>query len=385
MNVFPNRAPSPAGLHTEYEFAVIGGGLVGSAIGWGLARLGQRVAVLDEGDVAWRASRGNFALVWVQGKGLGMPAYATWTRRSSDAWTGLATALNEESAIDVAFLRPGGFALSLSEAELEARANAMQRLHNQPDTTPYPYEVLNHDQLRNMLPAIGPDVAGGIFSPLDGHCNSLLLLRALQTGLQRNGGAWLGAHIVSRIEHRHGIFALATSSGEVRADRIVLAAGNANAHLAPMVGLSAPVRPQRGQVIVTERAEPFLQHPTLSIRQTGEGTVMVGSSAEESGFDDQVGMPVLAAIAARAIRTFPALGRLNIVRTWAALRVMSPDGFPIYAQSATHPGAFLATCHSGVTLAANHALFLPPLLVQNSLGAVLADFSPARFDVPARH
>lgn len=382
MNSLSSHAARPAG---EYEFAVIGGGLVGSAIGWGLARLGQRVAVLDEGDLAWRASRGNFALVWVQGKGLGMPAYAAWTRRSSDAWCALAGALGEETATDVAFRRPGGFALSLSDAELEARATAMRRLHNQPGMTPYPYEILDHDEVRAMLPAIGPTVAGGIFSPLDGRCNSLLLLRALQTGLQRNGGSLLAQHVVSRIEHRDGAFALTTSAGQVRAERIVLAAGNGNAQLAPMVGLSAPVRPQRGQIIVTERALPFLHHPTLSIRQTDEGTVMIGSSTEEAGFDDRVGMKVLAGIAARAISTFPALGRLNVVRTWAALRVMSPDGFPIYAQSATHPGAFLATCHSGVTLAANHAFVLPPLLVTNSVGTALADFSPARFDVPAHH
>ena len=55
----------------ETEIAVIGGGLVGSAIGWGLARLGHSVAVFDEGDIAYRASRANFALVWVQSKGLG--------------------------------------------------------------------------------------------------------------------------------------------------------------------------------------------------------------------------------------------------------------------------------------------------------------------------
>ena len=50
----------------DFDIAVIGGGLVGSSIAWGLARIGQRVAVLDEGDVALRASRGNFALIWVQ-------------------------------------------------------------------------------------------------------------------------------------------------------------------------------------------------------------------------------------------------------------------------------------------------------------------------------
>ena len=52
-------------IREETEIAVIGGGLVGAAIAWGLARAGKAVTILDEGDDAFRASRGNFALVWV--------------------------------------------------------------------------------------------------------------------------------------------------------------------------------------------------------------------------------------------------------------------------------------------------------------------------------
>ena len=52
----------------DFEFAIVGGGLVGMALAYGLARRGPRVAVLDEGDRAFRASRGNFGLVWQQGK-----------------------------------------------------------------------------------------------------------------------------------------------------------------------------------------------------------------------------------------------------------------------------------------------------------------------------
>lgn len=61
---------------------VVGGGLVGMAIAYGLIRNGLKVTVLDEGDIAHRASRANFGLVWVQSKGVGMPAYARWSRRS---------------------------------------------------------------------------------------------------------------------------------------------------------------------------------------------------------------------------------------------------------------------------------------------------------------
>src|SRR3954462_3305323 len=116
---FPvNPTPNAA---RDHDVAVIGGGLMGSAIAWGLVRAGQRVAVLDEGDVAFRASRGNFALVWVQSKGLGLAPYSAWTMRSANAWQGFADELERQSGINVAFQRPGGFNLQLSERELEAR------------------------------------------------------------------------------------------------------------------------------------------------------------------------------------------------------------------------------------------------------------------------
>lgn len=365
----------------DYDVAVIGGGLVGAAIGWGLARLGQRIAVLDEGDVAYRASRGNFALVWVQSKGLGMPEYATWTRRSSDGWASFAQILAEETGLDVAFQRPGGFHLCLSEAELAARANTLQRLHNQPRMMQYPYTMMERGTVEKMLPQIGPEVVGGSYCPLDGHCNSLRLLRALHTGLKRQGADYLPSHIVAKIEPRGGAFRLATPGGDITAGKIVLAAGNGNARLGPMVGLRVPVRPQRGQIVVTERARPFLRYPVVTIRQTDEGSVMLGDSVEEAGWDDRVGSAVIATIANRATRMFPLLKGLNVVRSWAALRVMTEDGFPIYEQSETSPGAFVATCHSGVTLAANHALVVAPMIAAGRLDANLDVFTARRFDV----
>jgi len=71
------------------------------------------------------------------------------------------------------------------------------------------------------------------------------------------------------------------------------------------------------------------------------------------------------------------------VRCWAALRVMPQDGYPIYDQSKACPGAFIATCHSGVTLAAAHALLLAPCIdIGNLPDECLAAFSTRRFDVP---
>src|SRR5260370_39176695 len=96
-------------MTADFDVAVVGGGLVGAALAWGLARAQQRVVVLDEGDVAHRASRANFALVWVQSKGLGMPEYAAWTKRSSDSWQGMAQELKQPTSTHLAYLRPRQF------------------------------------------------------------------------------------------------------------------------------------------------------------------------------------------------------------------------------------------------------------------------------------
>ncbi len=374
------------GAPKEFDFAVVGGGLVGMAIAWGLASLGRRVAVLDEGDTAYRASRGNFALVWVQSKGSGMSEYAVWTMQSAQMWPELAAALQAQTGLDVCFSKPGGFHLLLSDRELENRSTALERLHNQPGMSPFEYHMLDHAQVEKMLPQIGPDVIGASFCPLDGHVNSLRLLRALHVGFQRLGGHYLAGHAVERIEPRGGEFRLHAAGSAIAAGRVVLAAGLGNSRLAPMVGLDAPVRPQRGQIIVTEKVAPFLSYVVHTIRQADEGGVMISDSVEEAGYEISVGTEVLAVMAERAVRMFPLLGRLNVVRCWAALRVMPKDGFPIYDQSQLHPGAFLATCHSGVTLAANHALVLPSRIDAGAFPkAILEPFSTRRFDVPTAH
>ena len=367
---------------TEFDAAVIGGGLVGAAAAYGLARADQRVAVFDEGDMAVRASRGNFALVWVQSKGLGLPDYAAWTVRSSESWAGFSDDLKAETGLDVSFQRPGGFHLCLSETEFENRRNMLHRFHNQAGVARYETRMMDRGEIQKMLPEIGPEVVGGSFSALDGHVNSLRLFRALHTAMQRRGVTYLPSSPVSAIHRRAGGFEITTPKGIFRAGKVILAAGNANAHLAPMVGLHAPMKPERGQILVTERLKPFLTHPMVTLRQTDEGTVMIGDSREEGVDPADMNLPINGVMASRAVRMFPILGTVNVVRAWRAIRVMPADGFPIYDQSETHPGAFLVTCHSGVTLAAAHALHLAPMIAAGSLDASqVGAFSARRFDV----
>jgi hydrogen cyanide synthase HcnC len=364
----------------EFDAAIVGAGLVGCAIAYGLIRLGKRVALFDEGDIAYRASRGNFGLVWVQGKGIGLPAYSNWTQLSARRWPELADMLRDETGIDVGLQQPGGVHVCLSERELEYRLASLDKLMGQPGIERYAFEVLDHWALAKYMPGIGPRVVGGTYSRLDGHVNPLRLLRALHAAFVQRGGTYLPAHKALSIASSSGTFLVETKRGTFGARSLVVASGLSNETLGVSLGLRVPVRPQRGQIIVLERIQPFMPCPIVTLRQTDEGTVLIGDSQEEAGFDESVGTAVLATLADRAVQTFPHLRDVRITRTWAALRVMSPDGFPIYAESIAYPGAFVATCHSGVTLAAAHALIVAPGIAAGKLPEP-NHFSLERFDV----
>ena len=344
--------------------------------------LGQRLAILDEGDVAYRAARGNFGLIWVQGKGLGMPPYAAWTQRSAAAWPAFAADVARTTGIDVALRQRGGLHACVTQQELDARAARMQALLDQPGFPRYGIEILDRAAVQSKIGPVG-DIAGGTWCALDGECDPLRLLRALRAGVAAAGGALLADHAVDRIERAGDRFVLHTPRGAVACDRVVLAAGLGNARLAPMVGLAAPVSPNKGQILVTERVPRFLDVAIETIRQTGEGTVLIGDAQQDAGFDTALDTGVMAAMAARAAQVFPALRHVRVVRAWSALRVMSPDGFPVYAQSRESPGAWVVTCHSGVTLAAVHACVLAPAIRAGVLPPECKAFDASRFHVRA--
>ncbi|MEX3936361.1 NAD(P)/FAD-dependent oxidoreductase [Paraburkholderia phymatum] len=360
-----------------YDVVVAGGGLVGMAIAYGLARLHLRVAVCDGADNAYRAARGNFGLVWVQGKGGRCLPYAQWSLGSSQRWSTFAAQLSRETGVDVGFKRPGGIELFETHAELD-KGHALLESLREPDAG-LDYEVLDSNALRKRIPAASPELAGALYSRNDGHASPLYTLRALQQAFAVNGGAYRPCEEVREVLPRSGSFDVVTATGTLNAGRVVLAAGLGNAWLASMIGLDAPISPLRGQIMVTERLAPFLDYPTLVVRQTREGSVMLGDSAEDVGFDEGTTRGVMADIARRAQTAFPILAHARVVRAWGALRIMTPDGLPVYEESASYPGAFVAICHSGVTLAAAHAETLAPWIAGRARPRIIEPFVTARF------
>jgi glycine/D-amino acid oxidase-like deaminating enzyme len=365
-----------------YDAIVVGGGIVGSSVAFGLAERGLSVAVLDEGDRAQRAARTNFGLVWVQSKGDGMPAYMRWTRRSADLWPAFAQRLQALTGIDPEYRKDGGVVYCLGEADFEARRRKVAQLREQADI--FGTEMLDRAGLARLMPGVrfGEAVTGASYCPHDGHCNPLMLLRALHAALKQAGVHYRPDAPARALVHRGGRFLVDTAAGTFEAGKIVLAAGHGIPALAGSLGLPAPLRAERGQILVTERFRPFLPIPGSGIRQTADGTILIGSSKEPTGFDDRTTVAVGGRMAARAIRILPELVNARLNRTWGGIRVLTPDNHPVYAESGTCPGAFVAICHSGVTLAGAHATDFAGAVANGALGEFLDSFHARRFDVP---
>ncbi|MFD2262880.1 NAD(P)/FAD-dependent oxidoreductase [Lacibacterium aquatile] len=359
----------------DAEVIIIGAGVVGAALAYGIAKQGRRVMVLDGEDRDLRAARANFGLVWVQGKGANAPDYNQLTRQSADLWPEFLRELTDATEVRVDYARPGGLVFCLGQAEYDARTALNQRMGNA-DT-----RMVERAELDRMLPAakLGPEVMGASYCESDGHVNPLQLLAALHRGIAVHGGTILFRNPVKAITPAADGFTVEGASEEFKAKQVIVAAGLATPSLTDPLNFTIPLHSERGQLLVTERIEPILPFPGSGLRQTADGTVMIGATKEDET-DRGVTVASATRLATRATRIIPALKSARLVRQWSGFRVMPPDGSPIYAESADHPGLFAAACHSGITLAAAHAAIVAPAMLEGRLKADLSAFSNGRFD-----
>jgi len=367
----------------DHDVAIVGGGLLGSAFGWGLARAGHKTIVFDEGDTAIRTARGNFGLVWVQSKGQTMPDYAAWSLQASQLWPDFADELKDSTGIDIHYVREG-YNIAASEVELEQAIAGQERIKAGMGDRAYSYEVIDRKTLKSVAPLVSDTVPGAIYTGHDGHCNPLFLMRALHQDMQTKGGDYRPNTPIDAIRPAPGGgFDLFSGCGRLlaSAERVIVAAGHGSGELVRDYGIDLPVHADQGQVLVTEKVSEVFSFATGTVRQTDNGSFLLGASSKEIGLDTRTDLPTLAEIVRYCLSIFPFLGNLRLQRAWGALRVMTPDGCPIYQQSDSYPGLFSFACHSGVTLASVHALMVTKWILDGQIPSEFDVFHPRRFHV----
>ena len=352
---------------------VVGGGIRGLAIAYYLARSGIGVTLVEKGFLGSGASSANAGLVNVSQKIPGH--YTLWSLLSADMYPEFVAGLDAE----VDYQRDGFLRVAEAEADVE---DVIQRAQTQSRVPGVKVEILDARRARSLEPALSPRIAAASFCAQDGNVDPLKLVRAVGKAARRHGVRIRHHCEVTGIRLEGGrVAGVATRDGEIGADVVVDAAGVFVPDVARMVGIRVPILPQRGQMFQLEALPPLLHRPVQGLRQMQSGTVMVGTTNEFVGDDRRVTYEAGADILARARRLVPALAEARLIRGWAGLRPMSPDGLPIYDAVAEVPGFFVAVGHSGITLAPITGQVFLDLITTGRTDLPVTPYSLSRFTV----
>ncbi len=374
---------------------IVGGGVIGTSIAYHLARQKLRVTLLERGDIASGSSGACDGLVFLQSKKPGI--HLELAMQSRRRFEGLARRL----PVPIEYKATGGMVVVETEGEMAAMAQFVDEQQKSGlDVT-----LLDADRARQFEPHLGEHILGATRSPLDGQVNPIALTLGFAMGAKALGARVITGATVLGIDTTSGLVsAVETDTGRFEADVIVNAAGAHAPEIGAMVGLTIPIKPRRGQIIVTEACPPMLTHcmisakyiaakfnpemanaggEGISIEQTENGNFLLGSTREFVGYDKRITTNGLQRIAAKTAGIIPALKQINVIRAFAGLRPYTPDGLPILGPVAEVPGFFMAAGHEGdgIALSPITGELIAQVIVTGKSDFSLDAFSLSRFNV----
>jgi glycine oxidase len=376
------------------DVVVVGGGVIGLSVAWMAAAGGLEVAVVDPSPgrgASWAAAG---MLAPVGEAHYGEESLTLLNLQASRAWPEFALALEEASGLSVGYLAHGTLLVAVDPSD-RAATDAILGFHLEHGLTA---RRLSSRQCRSDEPLLAPGISGGVELADDHQVDNRQVVEALVAANRANGVSLIDDEAIA-VEADGGRVTGVTLRGgdRCRAAAVVVAAGCRSGQLG---GLSdagrPPVRPVKG---LTLRLRGAAHGPSLHRTVRGlvhgrtcylvprtDGTVVVGATVEEKGFDLAVQVGAVSDLLNDARQLIPTLEEYELVDTTAGLRPGSPDNAPIVGTTDL-PGLIVATGHyrNGILLAPVTAFEVARLLgaapvewAPDLLGA-FAPFRPGRF------
>jgi glycine oxidase len=368
------------------KIAVVGGGIIGCATAWELAKAGCAVTLFERATPGSEASSAAAGLLAPLGdspdSAFGRLALASWR-----LYPALTEELRALTGIDVEYVSRGTIYPLLSGEDVR-RAEA--RVGDRFDPV-YGIEVWDTADVRDREPALSSRVRGAMFVRADHWVNNERLVIAYAQAAVTAGVMVRAGATVTQLAVELGRVRGVVVDGELaEADAVLLAAGAWSGELAASFGARLPVEPKRGQMLALAHVPPVLTHCVhgddvyLVPRPSGE--LLIGATVERVGFKRGVTAHGIAGLLAAALELCPALGELVIARTWFGFRPWAPDSLPVLGPWPDVEGLWVATAHyrNGILLAPITARLMTSWLTTGAPGVDVDEFLPERFARKAR-
>jgi sarcosine oxidase subunit beta len=339
------------------DVVVIGGGIIGAASAYQLARLGQKV-ILVERDFLCAGSTGRCIC------GIRQQFSTELSIKTAMESVALYASMEEELGETVEWY-PGGYLFLAHTEEMKARYLHVIPLQQK---LGLPVEFISCDDVRKVVPAINPEgILGAAYCTTDGQANPFLVVNAYAHAVRRLGGEIMcGAEVVEFERDHERVAGVHLASGDrIAAPAVLDAAGPWAGEIAEMVDIELPLAPDRHEALVTEGVDQMLEPMLVDYRpdgcyflQTiGTGHFIGCYTPPEivPGTDTGSSLEFLQEMPRRMVRLLPALKDIKMLRQWAGSYTMTPDGSPLVGATQV-PGFYVAAGMSG------HGFMLGPMI-----------------------
>jgi glycine/D-amino acid oxidase-like deaminating enzyme len=383
----PVKTPLEVG---EASVVVIGAGIVGLSTALFLAREGADVVVIDRGHPNARASGGNAGSLHAQllsfdhgSKAEGGGSAAARTLPLQRDAIMLWQQLEQEVGRDFEIKITGGLMVAETAKDLEFLA-AKTRVERQYGID---CDIISGAELRAMEPALD-DFIGAAYCPQEGKINPLVATHGILDAAIAAGARIISQADVTAISRAGRDFVVHTHRGTIRTGRVVNAAGAFASQIGRMLERDVPVFGAPLQMIVTEAVEPMISRLVahadrhLTLKQAANGNFIIGGGwTADLDPVHRHPRPLRASLEGNlwvAQRVVPALRKLNVIRSWAAMNI-NIDGAPLLGEDPGIPGFFNAVTSNGYTLGPLVGRITADLVLHGETDRDVQPFSITRF------
>lgn len=352
-------------MNKSFDVAVIGAGAIGSSIAYYNALKGASVVLIDAGDIAESTSSRSDGNVLVCDKQAGFDCL--FAKASQDMFEGL----SHELDFPIEWHQRGSLFLTETEEEFEIASKFCEEMK----ACGIPMRMMDQKEIQDDEPYLAKDIFGGLETACDGSVYPIGLTYGLALKAEKLGASLSLHNPVERIEKDGNAFQIYTRNGIVSAKNIVAACGVWSPVIGQMVGLDIPILARQGQILVSEQTFKVARRKVhefgymltkfgsgsykrpvserverngvaFVFEPTAANNFLIGSSRRFAGEDISCDIDVLQAMAERAVRFFPVIADIKVIRSYSGLRPFTPDHMPIISDTPVE-GFYIAAGHEG--------------------------------------